>query len=426
MFGFAAPGRLMRGSLWSLCILAGFSVMCRGQQFALKDGDTVVFYGDSITAQRLYTRYVEDFVLTRYPQLHVKFINSGVPGDSVSGGYAGTMAERVQRDVQPFHPSMISVMLGMNDGWWGQESPQIDVAFRKGYGELLDALRKAAPDAAVTLIRPSPYDEITHGTEFPLYSRVIDDLSEDVSKIAAERRASGDTKLLLANFHQPLVDALQRAKAQSPQLATLMIPDRIHPSESGHWIMAAELLLAWHVDPVVSSLTLSAGKGEVLSREKTTITHLQKTANGLSWTQADEDLPLPLDFNDSMISLLVAISDIAQADQQLLRVEAFEPGQYQLLIDGKAVATLSNHELESGINLALYKTPMVDQARDIDYTEGQRTALDRARFELSADVKEDATSSIAELKLRQAQDQLAIEIRKKMKPNPHKFELRRQ
>jgi len=58
---------------------------------------------------------------------------------------------------------MITVMLGMNDGWWGTESPEVDAYFKKGYGELLDTLRKAAPDATVRLIRPTPYDEITHG-----------------------------------------------------------------------------------------------------------------------------------------------------------------------------------------------------------------------------------------------------------------------
>jgi len=67
----------------------------------------VVFYGDSITAQRLYTRYVEDFVLTRYPTLHIRFVNAGVPGDTVQGGYTGTMAERVQRDVCTVSAAMI-------------------------------------------------------------------------------------------------------------------------------------------------------------------------------------------------------------------------------------------------------------------------------------------------------------------------------
>lgn len=411
---------------WSVLSIAVSCTITSAQEFPLKDGDTVVFYGDSITAQRLYTRFVEDFVLTRYPSLHIVFLNAGVPGDQISGGYAGTMAQRVERDVRPFHPAMITVMLGMNDGWWGTESPQIGIAFQKGYGELLDTLRKAAPDATLTLIRPSPYDEITHSTEFPGYSRVIDDLANDVTKMAQDRRASGDSKLLLADFHQPLIEALERAKTQAPQLAALIVPDRIHPAEIGHWVMAAQLLSAWHIDPIVSSLTLDAAGVQAIDTKRTTISQLAKTAGGLQWTQRDEALPLPFDFNNAMIPLLLGISEIAKVDQLVLCVQALKAGQYQLVIDGKAIASFSKEELATGINLALYKSPMVDQARDIDSIEYQRAQLDQARFILSADVKEDAASPAAEDKLRQAQDQLAAEIQKKVKPVSHKFELRRQ
>jgi lysophospholipase L1-like esterase len=411
---------------WSLCALVASCAAAHSQQFTLKDDDTVVFYGDSITAQRLYTRYAEEFVLTRYPQLHVRFVNAGVPGDSVSGGYAGTIAERVKRDVAPFHPAMITVMLGMNDGGWGGESPQIDAAFRKGYTELLDTLHTAAPDAAMTLIRPTPYDEITHGTEFPGYSGVIDDLANDVSHIAAERRAHDEDKTLHVDFHQPLIDALKRAAAISPELAALIAPDRIHPSEIGHWIMAAELLSAWHIDPVVSLIRMDAGKAEILDKHRTMVTELRKTTTGITWTQTDEALPLPFDFNNALILLLPRISEIAQVDQQILRVEALDAGQYQLLIDGKAIGTFSRDALQAGVNLALYKTPMVDQARDMDDTQNQRMQLDRARFVLSANLNEDAASISAEDKLRQAEDQLSAEMRKKLNPAPHKFELRRQ
>jgi hypothetical protein len=321
---------------------------------------------------------------------------------------------------------MITVMLGMNDGWWGTESPEIDVAFRKGYTQLLDALHQAAPDAAMTLIRPTPYDEITHGTEFPQYSRVIDDLADDVSKIAAERSESASSKILLADFHRPLIDALERARARSPQLAALIIPDRIHPTEIGHWIIAAQLLSIWHVDPIVSSLTLSADEAHTLDAQRTTITQLQKTATGLQWTQQDRALPLPFDFNNGMISLLLDICNIAQIDQQTLRIEGLGVGHYHLLIDGKIIATFSSQELKAGVNLALYKTPMVDQARDIDSTEFERMQLDQARFVLSADLKEDQASLIAEDKLRHAEGELALEIEKKRIPGPHKFELRRQ
>jgi lysophospholipase L1-like esterase len=398
--------------------------------FALHDGETVVFYGDSITAQRLYTRYVEEFVLTRYPKLHVGFVNAGVPGDKVDGGYAGMMAERVKRDVAPFHPGMITVMLGMNDGWWGTESPEVDAYFKKGYRALLDALHQAAPEASLTLIRPSPYDEITHGTEFPLYSRVIDDLANDVSAMAEEQRAAGHTNVLVADFHQPLIDALQRAKSESPELAALMVPDRIHPSEIGHWIMAASLLSMWHVDPIVSSVTLNAGSAErdgiVEQGQKTKVTALTRTATGLRWTQKDEDLPLPFDFNNALVELLPRISEIGKVDRLMLTVDGLDAGEYELQIDDKVRATFSAVELAAGVNLALLKNPMVDQARDVDYAENQRMQLDQARFVLSADVKGDALTPTAEDELRKAEARLMSDIRSQSQPKPHRFELRRK
>jgi lysophospholipase L1-like esterase len=397
-----------------------------GQPFALKDGDTVVFYGDSITAQRLYSKDVEEFLLTRYPMLHVRFVNAGVPGDTVNGGYAGTVAERVQRDVAPFHPAAITVMLGMNDGGWGYGGPEVEPNFEKGYRALLDALHKAAPDAALTLISPTPYDEITHGTEFPGYSRIIDRLAEDVSRISAEMQAAGDKGIQVADFNRPLRNALERAKGEFPELAPLIVPDRIHPAESGHWIMAAALMSAWHVNPVVSRVGLNAATAAVLDKDRATVTNVEKLVNGLKWTQLDDALPLPLDFNNAMTPVLVKVSDIAQMDQTMLRVESLAAGRYDLAIDGKVVASFSREELQQGVNLALYKTPMLDQARGIDWNEERRSYLDQARFILSAEVKQSSTSAVAQDELRQAQDELATGLRKDLDPKPHHFELRRQ
>ena len=36
--------------------------------FALRDGDTVVFLGDSITAARGYSKVIENYTLLRYPR----------------------------------------------------------------------------------------------------------------------------------------------------------------------------------------------------------------------------------------------------------------------------------------------------------------------------------------------------------------------
>src|SRR4051812_20793958 len=83
--------------------------------FYLKDGDRVVFYGDSITEQRLYTTFTETYVLTRFPQLKVSFVHSGVGGDRVTGGRAGDIDLRLNRDVFAYKPTVMTIMLGMND-----------------------------------------------------------------------------------------------------------------------------------------------------------------------------------------------------------------------------------------------------------------------------------------------------------------------
>ena len=46
--------------------------------FALRDGDTVVFLGDSITAARTYGKIVENYTLLRFPDRKVHFLNAGL------------------------------------------------------------------------------------------------------------------------------------------------------------------------------------------------------------------------------------------------------------------------------------------------------------------------------------------------------------
>ena len=69
------------------------------QGFYLKGGDTVVFYGDSITEQNFYNQYVELYTATRFPHMRVHFYGAGVGGDRVTGGGGGPIDQRLERDV---------------------------------------------------------------------------------------------------------------------------------------------------------------------------------------------------------------------------------------------------------------------------------------------------------------------------------------
>jgi lysophospholipase L1-like esterase len=414
-----------------LCLIVGSSAHLKAQDpavrgLAIKDGDTVVFYGDSITALHLYTRFVEEFTVTRYPTMRVRFVNAGVPGDATWGGYAGTMQQRVQRDVTAFHPAMITVMLGMNDGGYVSMTPQIDSAFRKGYNDLLDTLTRENPKAALTLILPTPYDEITHGTEFPGYSKTIDAIADDVAELAAQRKAHSEAPVFIVDFHHRLAGALSHAATDFPTLAPLLIPDRIHPGPVAQWIMAAAVMEAWQVDPVVSDVTITAEDAKVSAAARTKISDLQKTPTGLRWTQLDEALPLPLDLNDAMTAVLLKESEIEKLDRQMIRVRGLPAGSYDFWIDQKMIASFSAETLEQGVNLALLKTPMLDQARGIDWEENRRATLDESRFILSAETAQQPDPAAAEVRLQAAEDELATTIYKQAAPKSHNFELRRR
>lgn len=111
---YTAGTRLLRRTALLLLLSTGLSSYC--QKPALVGGDRVVLYGDSITAQNLYTRFVEDFVLTHAQRLQITFYEADVPDDTVNGGYTGDTLARLKRDLFPRQPTVVTVMLGMNDG----------------------------------------------------------------------------------------------------------------------------------------------------------------------------------------------------------------------------------------------------------------------------------------------------------------------
>src|SRR6476469_5559483 len=125
----------------TLCLLA-FGVGASAQEgFYLKDGDRVVFYGDSITDQRLYTTYTETYVVTRFPKKNISFVHSGWGGDRVSGGGGGPVDVRLWRDVLAYNPTVVTIMLGMNDGRYRPFDQQIFDDYANGYKHIIQVLK---------------------------------------------------------------------------------------------------------------------------------------------------------------------------------------------------------------------------------------------------------------------------------------------
>src|SRR5690606_17316989 len=98
----------------------------------LNDGDTVVFLGDSITHQRLYTQYVEDFFYTRFPNIRIAFHNAGV-----GGARAWDALQRFDHDVAAYKPKYVTILLGMNDGSYQPFNQEIFDTYMRDMSEVL-------------------------------------------------------------------------------------------------------------------------------------------------------------------------------------------------------------------------------------------------------------------------------------------------
>jgi lysophospholipase L1-like esterase len=352
----------MKTSFGVLCAVVAaftFSVSAADKPFYLKEGDRVVFYGDSITDQRLYTTFTETFVVTRFPKLNATFVHSGWGGDRVTGGGGGKIDTRLQRDVIAYKPTVMTIMLGMNDASYRAFDQNIFDTYANGYSNIIQSVKKELPNIRITVIQPSPFDDVTRPPNFEGgYNAVLLRYGQFVKELG-ERE-----KLHFADLNTGVVDAVKKADAVHHENAIKLNPDRVHPAPAGQLLMAAELLQAWNAPALVTAVEVDAkGKKVVGTKTKASI---QSGEGALSWTQEDEALPMFVDFNDPVFALALKSSDFTETlNQQTLKVSGLEDGQYSLTIDKEKFGPFAAADLAKGINLTSMMTPMMTQAREV-------------------------------------------------------------
>jgi lysophospholipase L1-like esterase len=404
---------------FSVLVLA--AGIASAQEFHLKDGDRVVFFGDSITDQRLYTTFAETFAVTRFPKRNITFVHSGWGGDRVTGGSGGGIQERLTRDVFAYKPTVMTIMLGMNDGRVRAFNDQLFEMYSKGYGDIVKRVKEADGATRITAIQPSPYDDVTRSPGFAGgYNGVLLRYSNFVKELSA---AQG---LTVADLNGPVTAMLAKANATDAGVALRIIPDRVHPGPAGHLIMAAALLKAWNAPAVVSSVAIDAKAKRVMKYEGAALVNVG-FGTGVAWTQTDDALPMPVDMSDPVIALAVKSSDFVETlNRQMVRVEGLPAGAYTLRIDGSEVVTASEAEWAAGINLAMLKTPMWEQAARVHALTLKHTGIHQARWRtlqvpLASDVKDTMAEAMAAL------DKVEVELVAKQRemaiPKPRRFEL---
>lgn len=415
-----AAGLLALGAILTVPVAAR-PAEDEGAPFALRDGDRVVFYGDSITEEGGYGRLVEEYVVSRFPTWDVRFYNSGVGGDRVSGGWAGPIEGRLKRDVIALRPSVVTIMLGMNDGEYKPYDPATFAAYAEGYRAIVRKLKEALPDVRLTLIQPSPFDDVARPPRFPGgYDDVLRRYGCYVAELAKREGAR------VVDFREPLNAGLASLRATNPALARQILPDRVHPSDAGHLVMGAALLRAWNAPALVTRVEIEAGGPRVVAAERAAVSDLEAADGGLTWTQLDEALPLPLGFEGATVELAEAAGAGLEAlDQQPLVVTGLAAGSYALRIDDQEVGTFSESELAAGVNLAILSTPMWRQAFSIRWAAAGRLELRRLHRQMVAGTLADPRWSSAATALEAFDEATQAAREQAARPVPRRYRLAR-
>jgi lysophospholipase L1-like esterase len=161
-----------------VCIALASSALAADTAFFFHGGDRVVFLGDSITEQQLYTTYVEAYTVTRFPKQRFGFWNSGWGGDTswlrmrshtdeaalfaAQADEQQKMVEKavdacLSRDVLSFKPTVVTVNFGMNDHNYEPFREDIFRAYVRSQTEIVKVLAKNG--VRVVLLTPQPIEE---------------------------------------------------------------------------------------------------------------------------------------------------------------------------------------------------------------------------------------------------------------------------
>jgi len=331
-----------------LLLLAGFlfclSVQCstgtvdlRGDVSRLNEvaapSERIVFLGDSITEQRLYTRYVMDFFTLRYPGIPVSFRNAGWGGDTAPGGL-----QRLQRDVLSQNPTIVTICFGMNDGRYREFDQGLYDTYMMGMKGLVAELKKAKVQVVLLTAGCVDYRQNFDRT---IYNKTLDRYGQGVMELAAAEN------LPCYNLHRLMFDIQSRVKAENPNAT--MIPDGIHPAPAGHVIMAYALLKALGCKDQASGLEIDAQSGNYRA-DRCIIKDMKAEGDKISFVRTDAALPLYLDKVAKVILEYFPFEE--ELNQYPLKVMGLRSGRWKITAQGIEVGAFSSDELSKGVNLA--------------------------------------------------------------------------
>ena len=343
--------------------------------FFIRDGDRVVFLGDSITEQRLYTTYLEVYALARQPAWKLTFRNVGWGGDTswlrqrshtdegeLFAADSATQQRMVDeavgrglgRDVLPLKPTAVTVKFGMNDHSYQAFRPDIFGAYVRSQEQIAKVLQ--ANGARVAFLTPQPIEDKRPDPDKDARNQSLRKFSDGLKAVAAS------TGSAFVDQFDPYMAMLLRERKDNPPVF-IGGGDAVHPGPVGHTVMAWAILKGLDAPAFMSGAEIDGAAGKLLTAQGCRVENLKVSEGTISFDRLDETLPMPIDARaEPALKLAPILGDLGRYE---LQVSGLPAGSYEVAIDGNAVAKLSSQDLAQGWNLTTTAGPITEQGREL-------------------------------------------------------------
>jgi lysophospholipase L1-like esterase len=426
----------LRNWLIGFVLLTGTLARCESakEPFFFHDKESVVFLGDSITEQKLYTTYIEAYTLTRFPSDTFKFRNVGWGGDTAwlrkrfptneknlfiaATGSVAVLDQMVaqavgaglERDVLPLKPTAVTVDFSMNDHAYQAFRQDIFRAHVRSQKEIVNVLKKNG--ARVALLTTQPIEDKRPDPDKDVRNQSLRKFSDGIKEVAAQEGA------VFVDQFDPYMKIMLEARAVKPD-AFIGGGDAVHPGPAGHTIMAWSILKALNAPALVSCGGLDAANGKVICEKECSLSGVKVADGVLNFDRLDKALPMPIDARAVAALKLAPITD--DLNIYMLKVVGLTAASYDVSIDGTKVATLTKEDLDKGFNLATAATPNSLQAAQVLDLVFKKNGLYFERWR-KVQLANGAPDRLAELDKMIADFEAQLEVARK--PKTHHFEIK--
>ncbi len=218
----------------------------------LQQGDFIAICGDSITEERIYSVYMQDYLLMCQPAAKLRTLQAGWDGEQ-----APHFLWRMEYDVLPLGPNVATTSYGMNDSGYSPMTAEKGQRYR-------DAMR-----AIVKKFKKNGVRFIVVGSAGCVDSNTFNDNPADaamVNKTLAQMRdiardVAKEQNVIFANVYDPMMDVMAKTKAKYGKSYHLAGVHGVHPGLNGHLVMAYAFLKALGCDGNIGTITVDMDSG---------------------------------------------------------------------------------------------------------------------------------------------------------------------